>query len=120
MPAIYPPESTCPAAWHGGLHCLPIEWRHYPAIAAVDRAGLHALLRSYGLPYAELRYMAGPYASVLNDRGALAYVEAADLLLGRIAWDRHYGDKLGIGFHADALPTARAMGAAVRGTWFRA
>ncbi len=111
-----PPESTCPAAWHGGLRTEPL-WARWGRLRCIDRAGYHALLRAAGLPYAELRRMAGDGSAYLSERGTLVPLEAAELLLGRIAWDHWYGER-GIAFHEDAVPTADAMGADQVRAWF--
>jgi len=80
--------SACKRAWTGGVGLPPL-WERYRGIEAVDTAGFHALLRAAGLPEAELRHMGvRPHELAFSD---VTYLERAEEVLGRIAWDAEYG-----------------------------
>lgn len=105
-------------AWRGGVR-RPPTWQHYAAHDALDAAGFHRLVRMAQLPREELLYMAGtPWA--LSPSLLWVWREHAEALLGRIAWDAHYGE-LGCAFDERRgynQRTARALGSAVVAHWF--
>jgi hypothetical protein len=119
-------ESSCPAAWHGGVRTRPTFRRHPnlpPAMApALDAAGVHALLRAAGLPEAELRHM-GAGRAVLEPETPWIAERLALELLGRIAFDAEAaigGVGWGYAWLGDGAQRARAaqLGAQAVRRWF--
>lgn len=105
-------------AWRGGVR-RPPTWQRYAMPDALDAAGLHHLVRMAQLPREELLYMAGTPFALSPSLLWAGTCEAADLL-GRIAWDTHYGE-LGRAFDERRgydRRTARTLGAAVVDHWF--
>ncbi len=76
-----------PAAWRGGVWRAPLWVRR--ADDKIDAAGLHALVRSAGLPRVELLHMGWPQY-LLGD--GLCWAPAARVapLLGRLVLDSIY------------------------------
>lgn len=81
-----------PEGWRGGRKAPPA-WRRN-ATGEVDAAGFHALLRSAGLPRAELLHMGCP-AWALDRSGPLWIpLMTAAPLLGKIVLDYHEREPL--------------------------
>ncbi len=80
------------AAWRGGVWRAPSwDWR---ADGKIDAAGLHALVRSAGLPRVELLHMGWPQY-LLGDGLCWAPAERVAPLLGRLVLDGIYNTEGG-------------------------
>lgn len=115
-PPFAPPLPAPPrCGWRGGLRCAPT-WYQSPSLDFIATSGLHALLRASGLPREELLHMGAPHWLLSSSAPGLTRSEAAAKLLGRIVWDRIFGEA-GQAF-GDQHALIRLLGRGVIAEWF--
>lgn len=80
-------------AWRGGMHRAPtwsITMRGLGLVPCADTPGLHALVREFGLPRAELLHMGWTDALLSSSAPPQLPLSRVADLVGRLVLDGHY------------------------------